>query len=152
MDWAFAFQARIRGICRTLSACARQGSHCAILAQLCYRNCPPYSATPLTNLWPPVGGLGPKLGKRMRDAIGVRAGGANIATVEYEAIVDVFPVSFWNQRFQVFRDLRKVLIVSKVEALGEALHMRVRRYSLPDIIELAKDDVGSLVADTLKRL
>src|SRR5665213_1265482 len=79
---------------------------------------------------PTRSGRWPELGQRVLGAV-VRPGRAHVAAVEYEAVVDIFPIFLGDELLEIFRYLREVALVRKVEALCEPLHVRVGGDALP---------------------
>lgn len=70
-----------------------------------------------------------KTGERVLAAV-VRARGADVATIEYEAIINILPIFFRYEGLEVMRYLCEVSVPCETEALREALHMRVCRYAV----------------------
>src|SRR3989344_4175853 len=105
----------------------------------------PFPNTILFRVGPPLRGLWPELGEGVVEAV-VRAGRAGIAAVEDEAIVDVLPVLLGHKLLEILGYLLQIGVVREVEALSEALHMRIGGDAFPHAVELAEDDVRGLVA------
>src|SRR3989338_1193982 len=82
----------------------------------------------------------------------VRPCGADVAAIEDETAVDVFPIFFGNESFQVFRYLFEISVTGEVEPLREALHVGVGRNTFPHIEQFAQNDVRGLIPDAVERL
>ena len=69
----------------------------------------------------------------MIDAV-MRTCGADVAAIQDEAVVDIFPVFFGNEHLEVFGNLLQVIMVGKIESFGKTLHMSVCRNAFPYIV------------------
>ena len=74
-------------------------------------------------------------------------GFADVTAVEDEAIVDVFPILFRDEAFEIVGNFFKIGVVGEVEFAGESLYMRVGRDAFPDFVQFAEDDVRGFVAN-----
>ena len=82
----------------------------------------------------------------------VRTGGTHVAAVEDKAVVDIFPIFFRNEQLEVVRYLLEIAVIGQVETARKTLHVCVSRNSLPNIKELAQDNMRGFVADAGKLL
>lgn len=73
-----------------------------------------------------------------------------VASVEHEAVVNVFPAFLGDKRLKILRYFREIGMVRKIEAQRKASHVRISRNTLPNAIELAEDHVRCLIRDTRK--
>ena len=73
--------------------------------------------------------------------------GTHVPAIEYESVVDVLPVGFGDEGFEVFGDFGEVGIVGELKAQCKALDMGVGSYPFPYVMYFAEYDIGCLVRD-----
>ena len=72
---------------------------------------------------------------------------ADVAAIEDQAIIDIFPIFFRNQTFEVVRYFFQIGVIAQIKSVCESLHMCVGWNSFPDIVELSQNHVGSFVGN-----
>ena len=104
----------------------------------------------LSCLWPASTTRWPNLCKTMIEAVMI-ACRADVATIQHEPVVYIFPILLRHQALEVVRNFREVGVVGEVEALRESLHVRIGRNAIPDFVEFAENDIGCLIRNTWQR-
>lgn len=82
----------------------------------------------------------------------MRAGGADVAAVEDETVVDVFPIFLWDECLEIVRDFFEIIVVGEIKALGETFYVRVGGNTFPLVKKFAENDMRCLVANAGERL